>query len=609
MSSAPLHNSTTTGTHTIQSLPKSHVFTSKLPADPRFPTPESSAAAPRASLGPRQVKEAVFTYVAPTPPGNTPQILAVSPLALKTLNLSSSVADDSTFLSLVSGAPTGFESTHYPWAQCYGGWQFGQWAGQLGDGRAISLFEAIPRQEERPEERYEIQLKGSGMTPYSRFADGKAVLRSSIREFVVSEYLHAIGIPTTRALALTLRTGETAVRERVEPTAVVTRFAESWIRIGTFDLLRFRGDRERLRALTDYVLEEVLKLPRAVEVNGGEGKEEENRYWRMYKEIVRRNAETVAKWQVYGFMNGVLNTDNTSVLGLSLDFGPFAFMDNFDPSYTPNHDDHLLRYSYKNQPTIIWWNLVRLGEDLAELFASENPDDPEFMANGFSDAPESKIQALITKAEALIQQAGDLYKSAFLEEYQKVFRRRLGLKDGKEDDMDKFFPDLLTILESGSLDFHHFFRTLATTPLFSTSISALTAALLGPDSVPKEVANQLKSWLSTQYLPRLRESQYPSASSDDSITPEQEVALSDELKKWNPKFVPRSWVLDEVIKKCEKAEKDGEWEAGKRVLEEVMRMVERPGEENWDGIDEARAERWCGIVPKEGRAAQCSCSS
>lgn len=173
------------------------------------------------------------------------------------------------------------------------------------------------------------------MTPYSRFADGKAVLRSSIREFVVSEYLHAIGIPTTRALALTLRTGETAVRERVEPTAVVTRFAESWIRIGTFDLLRFRGDRERLRALTDYVLEEVLKLPRAVEVNGGEGKEEENRYWRMYKEIVRRNAETVAKWQVYGFMNGVLNTDNTSVLGLSLDFGPFAFMDVSAPPPPP----------------------------------------------------------------------------------------------------------------------------------------------------------------------------------------------------------------------------------------------------------------------------------
>lgn len=299
----------------IEDIPKSHVYTAKLTPDPNFETPEESAAAPRSALGPRMVKGAHFTYVAPTPPTGTPELLAVSPLALKTLGLSQSTTASQTFLNLTAGAPTGFESSHYPWAQCYGGYQFGQWAGQLGDGRAISLFEAT-----NPDTgiRYEIQLKGAGLTPYSRFADGKAVLRSSIREFVVSEYLHALGIPTTRALALTLRTGETATRERVEPSAVVTRFAESWIRCGSFDLYRFRADRERMRQLADYVLEEVLKI---------EEKEGENRYWTMYKEIVRRNAMTVAKWQVYGFMNGVLNTDNTSIMGLSLDFGPFAFMD------------------------------------------------------------------------------------------------------------------------------------------------------------------------------------------------------------------------------------------------------------------------------------------
>jgi serine/tyrosine/threonine adenylyltransferase len=264
------------------------------------------------------VKSALYTFVRPDPSEPNPELLAVSPLALRTLGLAPSEASTSTFLALVSGNPSGFESEVYPWAQCYGGWQFGQWAGQLGDGRAISLFEAT-----NPDtgERFELQLKGAGQTPYSRFADGRAVLRSSIREFVASEYLHAIGIPTTRALSLTLLPSNRAIRERVEPCAIVCRFAQSWVRFGTFDLLRWRGDRKNLRVLADYVRTEVLKL--GEEIKDGSG----NRYEETYREIARRNARTVAKWQAYGFMNGVLNTDNTSVLGLSLDFGPFSFMD------------------------------------------------------------------------------------------------------------------------------------------------------------------------------------------------------------------------------------------------------------------------------------------
>jgi uncharacterized protein YdiU (UPF0061 family) len=213
----------------------------------------------------------------------------------------------------------------YPWAQCYGGFQFGQWAGQLGDGRAISLFETTNPESGR---RYELQLKGAGMTPYSRFADGKAVLRSSIREFVVSEALNALKIPTTRALSLTLLPHSNVLRERIEPGAIVLRFAQSWLRLGNFDILRARGDRELVRKLSTYIAENVFggwdtlpgrledpekptespapKRGVAADTVEGEGDSAENRFTRLYREIVRRNALTVANWQAYGFMNGVL---------------------------------------------------------------------------------------------------------------------------------------------------------------------------------------------------------------------------------------------------------------------------------------------------------------
>jgi uncharacterized protein YdiU (UPF0061 family) len=216
----------------------------------------------------------------------------------------------------------------YPWAQCYGGFQFGQWAGQLGDGRAISLFESTNT---ASGERYELQLKGAGLTPYSRFADGKAVLRSSIREFVVSEALNALKIPTTRALSLTLLPESKVRRERIEPGAIVLRFAQSWVRLGNFDILRARGDRKLIRQLATYIAEDVFggwdKLPARLEdpdkpvdspepkrgvaadsIEGADGSEE-NRFTRFYREVVRRNAKVVAHWQAYGFMNGVLVSD------------------------------------------------------------------------------------------------------------------------------------------------------------------------------------------------------------------------------------------------------------------------------------------------------------
>ena len=468
--------------HTLQSLPKSSVFTSNLPADSEFPTPKDSHDAPRQMLGPRMVKGALYTYVRPDSQGE-PELLAVSQRALQDIGLKEEEAKTDEFKDVVAGKriltwdEKNPEAGIYPWAQCYGGYQFGQWAGQLGDGRAISLFEST---NPATGTRYEIQLKGAGRTPYSRFADGRAVLRSSIREFVVSEYLNAIGIPSTRALSLTLNNGSKIMRERVEPGAIVARFAQSWIRLGTFDLQRIRGDRKTLRTLADFTAEHVYggwdKLPSklppgdakdvhsqahdgvAKDTVEGEGETEENRYVRLYRAILRRNAETVAKWQAYGFMNGVLNTDNTSVLGLSIDFGPFAFLDTFDPTYTPNHDDHMLRYSYRNQPTIIWWNLVRLGEAFGELMgAGSNVDDATFVEKGVT---EEQADGLVKCAESAIDRAGEEYKAVFLAEYRQLMTARLGLKTQKDSDFEELMSELLDCLEAFELDFHHAFRRL-----------------------------------------------------------------------------------------------------------------------------------------------------
>lgn len=477
----PSINNSSSALHTLSTLPKSNVFTANLPPDPEFPTPESSHNAARDKLGPRLVKNALYTYVRPEIT-HSPELLAVSPAALHDLGLKEEEAKTEEFKQVFAGNKllTWDEDTRegiYPWAQCYGGYQFGQWAGQLGDGRAISLFEAM---NPNTGTRYEIQLKGAGKTPYSRFADGKAVLRSSIREFVVSEYLNSIRIPSTRALALTLAPRSKVLRERMEPGAIVTRFAQSWVRLGTFDLPRSRGDRKTIRTLADYTAEHIYggwdKLPSRLsgdaasswasttiglsktDLEGPSG-EEENRYARLYRAVIRANARTVAKWQAYGFMNGVLNTDNTSILGLSLDFGPFAFLDSFDPNYTPNHDDHMLRYSYKNQPTIIWWNLVRFGEALGELFgAGPGVDEEEFVNEGVR---KEKADELVKRAESIIERAGEEYKAVFMAEYKTLMTARLGLTSQKESDFQDLYSELLDLLEKYELDFHHAFRRLS----------------------------------------------------------------------------------------------------------------------------------------------------
>ncbi|KAI1341906.1 hypothetical protein F5Y15DRAFT_351141 [Xylariaceae sp. FL0016] len=620
----------------INDIPKSWTFTSKLPADALFPSPADSHKTPRDQIGPRQVRDAAFTWVRPAAV-ERPELLAVSPAAMRDMGIAEGDEKTGDFVATVAGNKLqGWDEEKqeggYPWAQCYGGFQFGSWAGQLGDGRAISLFETTNA---GTGTRYELQLKGAGLTPYSRFADGKAVLRSSIREFVVSEALNALRIPTTRALSLTLLPDVKVVRERIEPGAIVARFAQSWLRIGNFDILRARGDRKLIRQLATYLAEDVFggwdTLPgrlddpdkpddspapkRGIAADAIEGPSEasENRFARLYREIVRRNALTVAKWQAYGFMNGVLNTDNTSLFGLSIDFGPFAFMDNFDPSYTPNHDDAMLRYSYRNQPSIIWWNLVRLGESLGELIGAGNKvDDTKFVEDGVSEGESSDI---IARAEKVIMQIGEEYKSVFLTEYKRLMTARLGLKNFKESDFEELFSGILDTMEALELDFHLFFRRLSAVKIGDLETEGArqekaavffykdgVTGLGGEEAGRKQVGEWLGKW---------RQRVLEDWGDGTAVSEEADAERTKAMKSVNPNFVPRSWILDELIQRVEKKKE-------RDVLDRVMQMALHPFEDGWAGRefdgkeykgDEEEETRWTSDVPRVGRAMQCSCSS
>ena len=401
----------------------------------------------------------------------------------------------------------------------------------------------------------------------------------------------------------------------------MTRFAQSWLRIGTFDIIRARGDRSLIRKLATYVAEHVysgwesllgaaatsssasspiVSYSRSIAPHEiqGEAPGEENRFARLFREIARRNAVTVAYWQAYAFTNGVLNTDNTSLLGLSLDFGPFAFLDNFDPSYTPNHDDHMLRYCYKNQPSIIWWNLVRLGESLGELIgAGSKVDEEQFINEGVAKefAPE-----LVKRAETVIERTGEEYKAVFLANYTRLMRARLGLVSENEKDFDELFSELLDTMETLELDFNHFFRRLSSVKITEVETDEQrrevagrffhSEGVTGLGNTEKSARQRIAKWLE-KWQNRVKEDW-------DDTDKAREIAM----KKVNPKFIPRSWVLDEVIQRVERG---GERE----IIGKVMRMALDPFNDEWDTGDRAQEERLCGDVPRGNRQMMCSCSS
>src|SRR5262245_34976817 len=376
---------------------------------------------------PRPVRNACYTRVNPTPV-TTPRILGFADPVGDMLGIARPDSREGEVAEVLGGNRV--LPGMLPYAARYGGHQFGTWAGQLGDGRAITLAEVIA-----PDGmRYDLQLKGAGPTPYSRTADGRAVLRSSVREFMCSEAMHYLGVPTTRALSV-VATGESVIRDmfydghpRAEPGAIVCRVAPSFVRFGNFEILTAHSEIDALRRLADYVIREHFH---------GLGKMSRETYSRWFEEICRRTAVLMAEWMRVGFVHGVVNTDNMSILGLTIDYGPYGWLEGFDPGWTPNTTDAQgRRYCYGQQPQIAQWNLVRLANAIYPLIEDK--------------APLERGLASCTAA----------YESAS----GRIFADKLGLPDLEREGDDALLAGLFDVLGQVETDFTLFFRLLARVP-------------------------------------------------------------------------------------------------------------------------------------------------
>lgn len=355
-----------------------------------------------------------FTELQPRPLPE-PYWVGRSLLAARELGLDPSLLESDEGLAAFTGnAPI---AGTRPIATVYSGHQFGVWAGQLGDGRAILLGETAGG--------LEVQLKGSGLTPYSRMGDGRAVLRSSIREFLCSEAMHALGIPTTRALCVTGSDARVR-REELETAAVVTRLSPSFIRFGHFEHFAANQRDDELRALADYVIDRYDPACRTTDRFNG------NAYAALLEAVSERTAALLAQWQAVGFCHGVMNTDNMSILGLTIDYGPFQFLDGFDPRHICNHSDTSGRYAYNQQPNVAYWNLFCLAQALLPLIGDQ----------------EIAIAAL------------ESYKTVFPNEFEARMRAKLGLIDSAESDR-ALIEGVLKLLAQEKVDYTIFWRRLS----------------------------------------------------------------------------------------------------------------------------------------------------
>jgi uncharacterized protein YdiU (UPF0061 family) len=386
----------------------------------------------------RQVFESCYSKVKPTPVSN-PRVVAYSREVAQFLDL------PDTWLLSQEGSETlggnrlmpGMD----PYAMCYGGHQFGNWAGQLGDGRAINLGERVNSQGER----WVLQLKGSGATPYSRNADGFAVLRSSLREFLCSEAMHHLGVPTTRALSLVL-TGNQVTRDMFydgnperEPGAIVCRVAPSFVRFGNFEIFAARQDTATLRKLMDFTIREYF--PHLVAGSELEADTlSSDTYLRWFDEVCRRTAEMVVHWMRVGFVHGVMNTDNMSILGLTIDYGPYGWLEDYEPTWTPNTTDASgRRYCYGQQPQIAMWNCAQLANAIWP----------------------------VVQQEELLREAFKTYSKTFDEGWQTMMAEKLGLQKFETGVDESLVEDLLKLLNAIETDMTIFYRQLASLPVES----------------------------------------------------------------------------------------------------------------------------------------------
>lgn len=448
------------------------------------------------NLRPRQTHGVCWAAVKPTPVSQ-PKLLAYSSEVQQLLNLSDEVLHSKAFLQAFSGNQLLPSMQSY--ATCYGGHQFGHWAGQLGDGRALSLGETI----NHAGERWELQLKGAGLTPYSRRGDGRAVLRSSIREFLCSEAMHHLGIPTTRALCL-LATGDEVVRDilydghpQLEPSAIVCRVAQSFTRFGHFELLAARGDVDLLRRLLNFTL--ARDFPQLAQQSASE------QFAQWFALVCEKTARLVVSWLGVGFVHGVLNTDNMSILGLTLDYGPYGWMDNFDPGWTPNTTDaQQRRYALAEQPNIARWNLQRLAEALA----------------------------LVAPSDTVLTESLVHFDQTFQAALARMLAAKFGLLSWQDSDAE-WVEEILALMQVAEMDMTEFFRALAECKQATPTLAIFDHAFYS-QALKQQYAAPLLHWLQ-RYVSRL--GQQADTDSKRRLR----------MNQVNPRFVLRNYLAQQAI--------------------------------------------------------------
>jgi len=446
----------------------------------------------------RRLPEEFYHIVNPKPFEN-PFLICLNPEMAAEIELDSKDIDNAELAQYLSGKKLipGSE----PIALYYTGHQFGVYNPHIGDGRAILLGEVVNSRGKK----WDLHLKGAGPTNYSRGFDGRAVLRSTIREYLCSEAMHYLGIPTTRALSI-VGSDEKVEREITETGAMLIRMAKSHVRFGSFEGFYFRGMEENIKILADYVVENFY--PEFVD--------NPSRYKIIANETAKRTGELIAKWQAFGFTHGVMNTDNMSLLGDTIDYGPYGFMGTFKNDYVPNHSDHFGRYSYKNQPSIAYWNLNKLLQCLSSLLTGEE-----------------------------IQEALGEYREAYAENYTDLMAKKLGFKSFIDGDK-KFIDDTLVLLEENEIDFPMFFRELSNVGL-DADINVVGIVKMGKD------------W-SDRYKSRLK-----SDNTDNN-------ARKESMDRVNPKYVLRAYIAEQAIRK---AVEEGDYSE----IENVRKLLMRPFDE------------------------------
>jgi len=479
-----------------------------------------------------ELPPAFYTRLMPTPMP-APYFVAASAKAAALVGLDPADLAHDDFVAVFTGNEVPPRAK--PLSAVYSGHQFGHWAGQLGDGRAILLGQLAT-----PEGPMELQLKGAGMTPYSRMGDGRAVLRSSIREFLCSEAMAALGVPTTRALMVT-GSNQRIMRETVETAAVVTRMAPSFVRFGSFEHWHYRNKQEELRILADYVIRDFYP-----ELAGAE-----NPYLALLSEVTKRTARMIAHWQAVGFMHGVMNTDNMSILGVTLDYGPFGFMEAFDVDHICNHTDQGGRYSYANQVPVGHWNCYALANALLPLI-------------GDTEAAQAALE---------------VYVDAYGDKFDELLRAKLGLATARDDDR-ALFDHMFKLMQENHVDFTLFFRRLGGLRLDVADLTSEAADAPLRDLFLDRPG--FDAW-AVLYRERLRQ--------EGSV----DASRSEAMNRVNPKYILRNYLAQVAIEKAQ----NGDFSEVARLLA----VLERPFDEQPEN------ESYAALPPDWAAHLEVSCSS